>query len=182
MAELSGRTCLLSLFFAYSFLGMIWVNCQEMDLIKLFKRSFPSSVHPAYRSQLSPVAAEICNGDGMLAHWYMFLGQFSVTFEYCPGAQHANVDGMSRQCGQCSRPDCPVSSSNSRVNDVDSTTVLLDQPLPHRRWETPWRRICCRSCQWKPRWRPRYWRNLQQICHRLDQIWTLLRHLGRMQL
>ena len=27
------------------------------------------------------------------------------------------------------RPGCPVSSPNSRVDDVDSTTVLLDQPL-----------------------------------------------------
>ena len=69
------------------------------------------------------------NGDGMLTRWYMLLGQFSVTFEYCPGAQHANADGMSTQCGQCSRPDCPVSSSDSRVIDVDSTTVLLDQPF-----------------------------------------------------
>ena len=69
------------------------------------------------------------NGVGMLARWYMLLGQFSVTFEYRPGAQHANVDGMSSQCGQCQRPDCPVSSSDSRVTDVDATTVLLDQPF-----------------------------------------------------
>ena len=69
------------------------------------------------------------NGDGMLAHWYMLLGQFSVTFEYRPGIQHANADGMSRQYGQRNRPDCPVSSSDSRVNDVDTTTVLLDQPF-----------------------------------------------------
>ena len=62
----------------------------------------------------------------MLARWYM-LGLFSVTFEYNPGAQHANADGMSRQCGQCQRPDCPVSSSDAWVSDVDATTVLLDQ-------------------------------------------------------
>ena len=52
------------------------------------------------------------NEDGMLARWYLLLDQFSVTFEYRPGAQHANADGMSRQCGQCRRPDCPVSSSD----------------------------------------------------------------------
>ena len=57
----------------------------------------------------------------MLARWYRF--------EYRPGAQHVNADGMSRQCGQCSRPDCPVSSSDVRVLDVDSTMVLLDQPF-----------------------------------------------------
>ena len=29
------------------------------------------------------------NEDGMLARWYLLLGQFSVTFEYRPGTQHA---------------------------------------------------------------------------------------------
>ena len=58
------------------------------------------------------------NGDGMLAHWYLLLGQFSVTFEYRPGSQHANANGMSRQCGQCQRPDCPVSA-----------TEMVDQPF-----------------------------------------------------
>ena len=57
------------------------------------------------------------NGDGMLARWYLLLGQFSVTFEYRPGSQHANADGMSRQCGQCQRPDCPVSATDSPVPD-----------------------------------------------------------------
>ena len=60
------------------------------------------------------------NEDGMLARWYLLLGQFSATFEYRLGAQHANAVGMSRQCGQCQRPDCPVSSSDSLVADVDS--------------------------------------------------------------
>ena len=54
----------------------------------------------------------------MLAHWYLLLGQFSVTFEYRPGARHANADGMSRQCGQCQRPDCPVSATDSSVPDA----------------------------------------------------------------
>ena len=35
------------------------------------------------------------NSDGLLARWYMLLGQFSVTFEYQLGAQHTNVDGLS---------------------------------------------------------------------------------------
>ena len=69
------------------------------------------------------------NSDGMLTRWYMLLGQFSVTFEYRPGAQHANADGMSRQCGQCMMPGCPVSSPDSRVDDMDSTSALLDQPF-----------------------------------------------------
>ena len=65
----------------------------------------------------------------MLARWYLLLGQFSVTFEYRPGAQHANADGMSRQCGQCRRPDCPVSSPDSSVVELDSSSVLQDQPF-----------------------------------------------------
>ena len=69
------------------------------------------------------------NSDGMLAHWYVLLGQFSVTFEYRPGAQHANADGMSRQCGQCMRSGCSVSSPDSQADDMDSTTALLDQPF-----------------------------------------------------
>ena len=69
------------------------------------------------------------NSDGMLAHWYMLLGQFSFAFEYRPGAQHANADVMSRQCGQCMSPGCPVSSPDSRVDDADSMSALLDQPF-----------------------------------------------------
>ena len=65
----------------------------------------------------------------MLARWYFLLGQFSVTFEYRPGAQHANADCMSRQCGECQRPDCTVSSSDSLVADVDITSALLDKPF-----------------------------------------------------
>ena len=69
------------------------------------------------------------NSDGMLARWYMLLGQFSVSFEYRPGAQHANADGLSRQCGQCLRPDCPASSSEKDTADSGSTSALLNQPF-----------------------------------------------------
>ena len=63
----------------------------------------------------------------MLARWYLLLGQFSVTFEYRPGSQHANADGMSRQCGQCQRPDCPVSATDSPDNNRE--TEMVDQPF-----------------------------------------------------
>ena len=69
------------------------------------------------------------NEDGMLARWYLLLGQVSVTFEYRPGAQHAHVDGMFRQCGQYQRPDCPVSASDSQVEDRDVPQVLEEQPF-----------------------------------------------------
>ena len=73
---------------------------------------------------------KFCNEDGMLTRWYLLLGQFLVTFEYRPGAQHANADGMSRQCGQCRRPDCPVSSSDSQVAELYTSSVRsLDQPF-----------------------------------------------------
>ena len=65
----------------------------------------------------------------MLARWYLLLGQFSVTFEYRPGAQHANADGMSCQCGQCQQPDCPVSATDSPVPDAEPEKGLIDQPL-----------------------------------------------------
>ena len=60
------------------------------------------------------------NEDGMLACWYLLLGQFSVTFEYRPGSQHTNADGMSRQCGQCRRADCPVSAADLPATDVET--------------------------------------------------------------
>ena len=69
------------------------------------------------------------NEDGMLARWYLLLGQFSVTFEYRPGALHNNADGMSRQCGQCKRPDCPVSAGDLPTIDNDTQSVLVDQPF-----------------------------------------------------
>ena len=59
----------------------------------------------------------------------MLLGQFSVTFEYRPGAQHDNADGLSRQCGQCLRLDCPVRSSDLRIMETGSTSELADQPF-----------------------------------------------------
>ena len=49
--------------------------------------------------------------------------------EYRPGAQHANADGMSCQCGQCQMPDCPVSASDSQVADRDVLQVLEEQPF-----------------------------------------------------
>ena len=36
---------------------------------------------------------------------------------------------MSRQCGQCQRPDCPVSVSDSQVADRDVPLVLEEQPF-----------------------------------------------------
>ena len=69
------------------------------------------------------------NEDGMLARWYLLLGQFSVTFEYRPGSLHNNADGMSRQCGQCRQPDCPVSAVDLPTGDTDTQSVLVDQPF-----------------------------------------------------
>ena len=69
------------------------------------------------------------NEDGMLARWYLLLGQFSVTFEYRPGSLHNNADGMSRQCGQCKRPDCPVSAADLPTIDTDAQSLLVDQPF-----------------------------------------------------
>ena len=69
------------------------------------------------------------NEDDMLARWYLLLGQFSVTFEYRPGSQHSNADGMSRKCGQCKRPDCPVSATDLPSVEADTQSLLVDQPF-----------------------------------------------------
>ena len=83
----------------------------------------------------------------MLVHWYMLLGQFSVTLEYLLGAQHANADGMSRQCGQCMSPGCPVSCPDLRVDDVDSVIQ--------------WMRTYCQNYLGKHGWWPPIWMNLR---------------------
>ena len=76
------------------------------------------------------VISDGCRNSGMkMVCWHLLLGQFSVTFEYRPGAQHANADGMSRQCSQCQRSDCLVSASDSRVADLDTTLALVEQPF-----------------------------------------------------
>ena len=110
------------------------------------------------------------NGDGMLAHWYILLGQFSVTFEYHPGAQHANADGMSGQCGQCQRPDCPVSSLIRGFLIWTPRRFYWISRSPRRRWATPWTRICCRSCMGKSGWQLRYWKDLPPAGSDIDLI------------
>ena len=65
----------------------------------------------------------------MLARWYLLLGQFSVTFKYRPGSLHSNADGMSRQCGQCRRPDCPVSAADLPAVEAETQSLLVDQPF-----------------------------------------------------
>ena len=69
------------------------------------------------------------NEDGMLAGWYLLMGQFSVTFEYRPGLLHSNADGMFRQCGQCRRPDCPVSTADLPAVETETQSLLVDQPF-----------------------------------------------------
>ena len=69
------------------------------------------------------------NEDEMLARWYLLLGQFSVTFEYRPGSLHSNADGMSRQCGQCRRPDCPVSAADLPAVEAETQSLLVVQPF-----------------------------------------------------
>ena len=86
----------------------------------------------------------------MLARWYLLLGQLSVTFEYRPGSLHNNADGMSRQCGQCRRPDCPVSAADLPPVDADTQSLLVDQPFATSERVTEWTRICCRNYRVRP--------------------------------
>ena len=81
---------------------------------------------------------------------------FRSYLEYRPGSQHANADGMSRQCRQCLRPDCPVSSSDMRVLEVDSTTVLLDQPFASSEMGDSMDADLLPELSGAPGWWPRY--------------------------
>ena len=85
------------------------------------------AIHTENRSQFSPLASEI--PERRRDAGPLLLGQFSVTFEYRPGSQHTNADGMFRQCGQCQRPDCPVSATDSPVPDTNLKTEMVDQPF-----------------------------------------------------
>ena len=91
-------------------------------------RSYPRGAQFTLRTDHSSLRwlQKFCNGDGMLAHWYMLLGQFSVTFENRPGhnmqMRTVSLDSVDNVRGLTvwySRP----------IIDVDSTTVLLDQPF-----------------------------------------------------
>ena len=93
------------------------------------------------------------NSDGMLARWYMLLGQFSVMFEYRPGAQHANADDLSRQCGQCLRLDSPVSSSEKNAGE-SRIVVGVDDLLPLQLWVIRSMQTFCPNCPEKRGWRP----------------------------
>ena len=85
------------------------------------------------------------NEDGMLARWYLLLGQFSVTFEYRPGSLHSNADGMSRQCGQCRRPDCPVSAADLPAVKAETQSLLIDQPWIPGCWPGGVNPLCIRK-------------------------------------
>ena len=50
------------------------------------------------------------NEDGMLARWYL-------------------LDGMSRQCGQCRRPDFLVSTADLPAVKAETQSLLVDQPF-----------------------------------------------------
>ena len=66
------------------------------------------------------------NEDGMLARWYLLLASFRLLLNIVQGL---NMPMRSRQCGQYRRPDCPVSSSDSQVAELDTLSALLDQPF-----------------------------------------------------
>ena len=53
----------------------------------------------------------------------------SVSFVNQPGSQHANADGLSRQCGQCLRPDCPVAPPDVGIVETTSASELANQPF-----------------------------------------------------
>ena len=85
-------------------------------------------IHTENRSQFPSVVTKV-QERGLDVGSLVLLGQFSVTFEYRPGSLHNNADGMSQQCGQCRRPDCPVSAIDLPTGETDTQSVLIDQPF-----------------------------------------------------
>ena len=58
--------------------------------------------------------------DGMLARWFSKLSQFSAKLEHRAGRRHGNADGLSRQCQQCKRNECPI----QYMDELDSQPFL----------------------------------------------------------
>ena len=109
---------------------------------------------------------KFCNSDSMLARWYMLLGQFSVTFEYCPWSQHASV---SYQCGQCLRADCAVGPPDFAIVETSSTSDLAEQPV-NQPWVIQWIQTCSRSCPVRRGWMRSTWIRPTVTCLRLNLI------------
>ena len=85
------------------------------------------------------------NEDGMLARWYLLLGQFSVTFGYRPGLSMrtrmgcpANVASVSGLIVRCRRWIRRSPMSNRKQG-------LFISLLPRRRWVSLWTRTCCQN-------------------------------------
>ena len=55
--------------------------------------------------------------------------------EYRPGSELANADGLSRQCGQYLRPDCPVTPPDVGIVESGFTSELAERD------QSPVRRI-----------------------------------------
>ena len=115
------------------------------------------------------------NSDGMLARWYMLLGQFLVTFEYCLGSQHANADGLSRQYGQCLRPDCLISHRMSPSSGPGLPQTWLNNLSPRRQWV-----ICFRNYPVRRGWSRLIWMRPPVTCLYLTLSLIWLSNLLRM--
>ena len=88
------------------------------------------------------------NSDGMLARWYMLFGQFSVTFEYRPGAQH-NVS-----LANASRLIVRYHHRKRTPGTPDRRRRCWTNLLPLQLCVIRWMQTCCPNCPEKRGWRP----------------------------
>ena len=82
------------------------------------------AIHIENRSQFSPLASEI-------PKWRRHAGPlvFVVRTILSYIRISSGITTCKRGCGQCQRPDCPVSATDSPVPDNNRETEMVDQPF-----------------------------------------------------
>ena len=87
------------------------------------------AIHTQNRSQFAPLASEIPEWRRDASPLVFVIRAILSYIRISSGLTNANADGMSRQCGQCQRPDCPVSAMDSPVPDTYPETKMVNQPF-----------------------------------------------------
>ena len=85
------------------------------------------TIHTENRSQFSPLASEIPERRRDAGPLVFVVRAILSYIRISSGITTCKL--MSRQCGQCQRPDCPVSATDSPVPDTNLEMEVVDQPF-----------------------------------------------------